>query len=95
MTRRAIFALLGLLLAVPPADFVRIFGHLHIPRIVYEGKFSGKLTEDVRRGKYGVKEGVVIKGGEGESLWMCKVKTLDYLDRLKRAFGDRWVDFWE
>jgi hypothetical protein len=87
--------LLGKTAFVPPFDFVRDFGHLRIPRVVFQGRFSGRLTEDVRRGKFGVKEGVVIKGGEGESLWMCKVKTLAYQERLKRSFGERWQDFWE
>src|SRR5262245_21212144 len=41
------------------------FGHLDVARVVYAGKFSGRLTEDVRRAKYGVAEGVVIKGGSG------------------------------
>lgn len=80
---------------VSPFDFVRDFGHLRIPRVVYQGKFSGRLTEEVRKGKYGVKEGVVIKGGQGDSLWLCKVKTLAYQERLKRSFGERWQDFWE
>ena len=66
---------------VGPFDFVRDFGHLRIPRVVFQGRFSGKLTEDVRRGKYEVREGVVIKGGTGgDDLWMCKVKTLAYLE---------------
>jgi hypothetical protein len=80
---------------VSPFDLVRDFGHLHIPRVVFQGKFSGKLTEDVRQGKFRVREGVVVKGGSGEGLWMCKIKTLAYLERLKQAFGGRWQDFWE
>lgn len=80
---------------VSPFDFVRDFGHLSTPRVVFHGKFTGKLTEDVRQGRLGVKEGVVVKGGSGDSLWMCKIKTLAYLQRLKEAFGGRWQDFWE
>ena len=49
-----------------------------------------------RQGKYDLKEGVVIKGGSGaDDLWMCKVKTLGYLERLEQAFGTRWQDYWE
>ena len=80
---------------VDPFAFVRDFGRLRIPRVVFQGRFSGKLTEDVRQGRFGVKEGVVIKGGRGEALWTCKVKTLAYLARLKQAFGPRWREFWE
>ena len=80
---------------VDPFTFLRDFGHLRIPRVVFQGRFSGRLTEDVRRGRFGVREGVVVKGGEGQSLWMCKIKTLAYLERLKRSFGQRWTDYWE
>lgn len=81
---------------VGPGMFVEDFGHLPIPRIVYEGKLTGKFADDVRRGRYGVAEGVVCKGGTGGSdIWMVKIKTDAYLERLKRAFADRWEDYWE
>jgi hypothetical protein len=64
--------------------------------VVYEGKLTGKFTEDVREGKYDVDEGVVCKGGsDADDLWMVKVKTYAYLERLKQAFADRWEDYWE
>jgi hypothetical protein len=57
---------------------------------------TGKFADDVRTGKYGVAEGVVCKGGEGgPDLWMAKIKTHAYLERLKRAFADRWEEYWE
>jgi hypothetical protein len=79
-----------------PFEFDTTFkGASYAARIVFRGKFSGRLTEDVRRGKFDVEEGVVIKGGSGPKLWMAKVKTDAYLERLKAAKGDRWEDFWE
>ena len=81
---------------VGPRQFVADFGHLPSARVVYEGKLTGKFAEDVRTGKYGVAEGVVCKGGAGgPDLWMVKVKTYAYRERLKRAFADRWEDHWE
>ena len=63
---------------------------------VYQGKLTGRFAEDVRTGKYGVTEGVICKGGTGGSdLWMAKIKTNAYMERLKRAFGERWEDHWE
>ena len=77
-------------------QFVADFGHLPIARVVYEGKLTGKFAEDVRVGKYDVTEGVVCKGGVGGSdVWMVKVKTYAYLERLKLAFADRWEEYWE
>lgn len=79
-----------------PRQFVADFGHLHIPRVVYDGKLTGTFLEAVREGKYGVAEGVVVKGGTGgDDVWMFKVKTYAYLERLKRSFGARWEEFWE
>lgn len=84
------FGLLG------PRQFVADFAHLPIARIVYEGKLTGKFAEDVRNGKYGVAEGVVCKGGAGgKDLWMAKIKTHAYMERLKQAFADRWEEYWE
>ena len=81
---------------IGPYRFVTDFGHPATARVVYEGPFTGQFAEDVRTGKYGVTEGVVCKGGEGGSdLWMAKIKTYAYLERLKTAFAERWEDFWE
>ena len=50
----------------------------------------------VRKGKYGVGEGVICKGGRGGTdRWMAKIKTYAYLERLKRTFAERWEDYWE
>lgn len=81
---------------IGPEPFVRDFGHLPIARVVFRGKLTGTFAEDVRRGRYGVDEGVVCKGGEGgKDLWMVKIKTSAYMDRLKQAMADRWEDYWE
>jgi hypothetical protein len=97
---------------VSPQQFVADFGHLPIPRVVYQGKLTGTFLEAVREGKYGVAEGVVCKGGpdrpaqrntdvpagaveSSEDVWMVKVKTYAYLERLKKAFGAKWEDYWE
>lgn len=81
---------------IAPAQFVADFGHLKIARVVYEGKLTGKFAENVRQGKYGVAEGVVCKGGAGgEDLWMVKIKTYAYLEKLKQAFADHWEEYWE
>ena len=81
---------------VGPKRFVTDFGHLPTPRVVYEGKLTGTFLEAVREGEYGVAEGVVCKGGSGgDDVWMAKVKTYAYLERLKGTFGARWEEFWE
>ena len=81
---------------VGPRQFVEDFGHLSSARVVYRGRLTGQFAEDVRTGRYDVAEGVVCKGGAGgQDVWMVKIKTYAYLERLKRAFEDRWEEFWE
>ncbi len=81
---------------IGPRQFVADFGHLPIARVVYEGKLTGQFAEDVRRNKYSTPEGVVCKGGTGGAdVWMCKIKTLAYQERLKQAFADNWEQHWE
>jgi hypothetical protein len=39
---------------------------------------------------------VVVKGGSGGvELWMAKIKTDDYRERLQRLFQGGWRDYWE
>jgi hypothetical protein len=81
---------------IGPRQFVGDFSHLSAARVVYEGKLTGKFADVIRTGKYGVAEGVVCKGGTGgPDLWMVKIKTYAYLERLKAAFAERWEDYWE
>ncbi|MBN9414212.1 MAG: hypothetical protein J0I12_02180 [Candidatus Eremiobacteraeota bacterium] len=78
-----------------PEEFLDRLGHLDIPRVLYRGKFKGQLLEEIYEGKYDVPEGVVIKGGSGEQLWMAKVKTRAYEQLLRKQFGGNWQDYWE
>jgi hypothetical protein len=79
-----------------PAQFVEDFAIPQRAQVVYRGKLSGQFAEDVRGGRYRVAEGVVCKGGSGGSdVWMVKIKTDAYMQRLKTAFAERWEDYWE
>ena len=68
---------------------------VNTPKVVYNGKFHGQFTEDVRKGKYNVKEGVVCKGLYNNEVHMCKIKTEAYMERLKNKFKDKWKEYWE
>lgn len=78
-----------------PTEFLKRFGHLQIPRIVYEGVLNQTFIEDVKTNKFDLKEGVVCKGGSGHGLWMRKIKTTEYRERLKSSFGPEWEKYWE
>ncbi len=71
-----------------PRDFIKIFGHLKIPEIIYEGNFNESFIQDVKNGKYDLEEGVVAKGNlphgkHPHNLWMAKIKTRAWIDKLK------------
>lgn len=89
-----------------PDEFVDLFGgtewnvkggwdKFNVAKLLYMGKYSGQLVEDIRHGKYPVKEGAIIKGLIGSQVYMAKVKTNAYMDRLKNEFKDTWQDYWE
>lgn len=77
-----------------PQVFIKLFnGVVTIPRVIYEGNLNDQLIQDVRAGKYDVSEGVVCKGttktGNARgSVWMAKIKTQAYLDKVLNRFGE-------
>ena len=74
-------------------DFVKQFGHLDIPDIIFEGKYNNQFIEDVRNNVFGLKEGVVVKGvtltkrKNTENVLMVKIKTLEWLQKVKGLYG--------
>ncbi len=71
---------------VGPRVFVADFGPVPMPRLTFQGKFTGQLAEDVRNGKLGVLEDVVVKGGRvGADVWMIKTKSLACAERLENV----------
>ena len=80
---------------ISPVEFLKHFSHLHIPKVVYEGKLTQDYVESIRAGNCPGFEGVVVKGGEGHKLWMRKIKTNAYLEQIRKVFGTGWQDHWE
>lgn len=77
---------------IPPDEFIRNFGHLDIPRIIYEGPYTTDLIEDVKSNIYNLNEGVVVKGTSkskksGESIWSVKIKTVEWIKKVENLFG--------
>jgi hypothetical protein len=73
---------------IPPKQFVKLFDRNDwCAEVVYEGNMSKEFIADVREGKYPVYEGVICKGDK----WNAKIKTIEYLDRL-RDFGHEKFD---
>ncbi len=80
---------------IAPDQLIEEFQQFNLARWVFKGKFSGQLFVDVRKGKYNIKEGVVVKGIYNGQVYMAKIKTESYLERLKNQFKDNWKEYWE
>jgi len=73
---------------VKPADFIDIFGHLHVQKLITQGLLDEKMIEDIISNIYGLKEGVVLKGVSEGKVWMVKVKTQEWLNKIRAMYGE-------
>jgi hypothetical protein len=77
---------------IEPKQFVKDFGNLHIPKIIYEGPMTMEFINDVKSGKYNLKEGVMCKGVSQDGkrdVWIVKIKTNEWLKKLRERFGEK------
>ena len=78
---------------LPPCEFIDIFGHLDIPKVIYEGIYNYELVNSVKLDKFGLMEGVVCKGviktkrGVNE-VWYTKVKTNKWIQKVRLLYGE-------
>ena len=73
---------------LPPDEFVQNFGHLDIPKIIHRGQITENIIESVKENHWNLSEGVIIKGLSGKEVWMTKVKTKDWLKRVREKFKE-------
>jgi hypothetical protein len=79
---------------ISPYEFVDNFGKLDIPNIIYEGLYNMDTISDIRKNKYKLSEGVVCKGvtktkKDGTQIWMSKIKTNEWLEKVREKFGEK------
>jgi len=71
-----------------PREFIKLFGHLDIPRVLYEGRVSIDLFDKVKQSTLSgmTFEGVVCKGASDSNARMpimFKIKSQAWLDKLR------------
>ncbi len=73
-----------------PQEFLKLFGHLHIPKLLYYGKPNDTFIKSVRNSTLeGIThEGVICKGLNRHQLLMFKIKTNAWLTQLKQHCKD-------
>lgn len=74
-----------------PKDFLKLFGHLDIPKVLYQGNANENFIQQVReRTLEGMTyEGVVCKGGydNRHRIISFKIKSNDWLDAVKAKYA--------
>lgn len=72
---------------VKPKDFIETFHMLGIPEVIYSGEFNSDLITSVYDNAFKLKEGVVAKGVTNKKVWMNKIKTKEWLDKVLSKYG--------
>lgn len=88
-----------------PEQFIDVFGDWeHAAEVVYKGKLDADFIESIRYNTLDSKlnEGVICKGFSDKidfkkhgSLWMTKIKTYEYINKLKHQYEDKWETYAE
>jgi len=76
---------------IEPREFVDNFGHLGIPDVIHIGNMTNGFVNDVKQNKFNLVEGVVCKSTKkekGNRIWMTKVKTDEWMNKIKNNFGE-------
>lgn len=79
---------------MPPRDFVKAFGHLDIPKVLYRGRVNQTFIDSVHNNALEdmTFEGVVCKGKrpgkKAEVPVMFKIKSQGWLEKLKNYCGE-------
>ena len=81
---------------IAPRQFVKDFGDVGVPKIIYEGNLNREFVASVKGNEYGLSEGVVCKGSipnrKENNLYYCKIKTNDWFDRLRNKRPDLYEE---
>ena len=76
---------------IPPKEFIKNFENTHIPDIIFTGQLTEKFIQDVQSNRFGLKEGVMIKGTEDKTIWIKKIKTFEWLQKVKNKYGEKFI----
>lgn len=87
---------------IPPMNFIKEYQEIvKIPDVIYTGNLNQEFIDSVRVNKYNLREGVICKGTQKTGafrghIWMCKIKTQDYFNKLRTLFGEKeMLKYWE
>ena len=71
---------------ISPKDFIELFSQTtYAAHLIYQGPLNKSFINDVRQNNLNLSEGVVCKAESGQN---CKIKTEEFLNRLKKHYQD-------
>jgi len=74
---------------LPPAEFMKIFQDINTCNFIWSGIFSQEFVDTIENDSIlGLKEGVVCKGVENQEVFMFKLKTKKWLDKVRAISGN-------
>jgi hypothetical protein len=60
-----------------------------IPKLIYKGEYNSDLIQKVRNNDFDLTEGVICKCVHRDEVWMTKIKTKEWLERVKNKLGEK------
>lgn len=72
---------------ISPSDFYSEFRDISMPKLIYKGPLTEQFIREVQENKFNLKEGVVYKFVEDKRIYRAKIKTHEWLDKIKENFG--------
>lgn len=71
-----------------PNEFVKQFEKFDTPKVISRGVLDKDFVQSIKENT-DLSEGVICKGINNKDVWMCKIKTKKWLDKLKNKFGEQ------
>jgi len=72
-----------------PGDFIDLFSHLGIPQVLFKGLLTEQAIQFIEWNCFEnkLKEGAVFKGVDNNKVWMAKVKTQQWIEKVRALYG--------
>jgi len=71
-----------------PSEFYSEFRDISMPKLIYKGLFKEDFIKQVERNDFNLLEGVVYKFIENGKITRAKIKTLEWLEKIKLNYGE-------
>lgn len=78
---------------VTPSDFISVMTKIDTPHLVYSGHLTLDFVQKVENNHFNLKEGVVYKGVDNKKVFMGKIKTNTWLQKVKELHGEKMLEY--